>query len=210
MHSMIVPDTLSPTAPPPPTPVAPDVFWRWSVEQYHEMLRAGILMDGDPVELLEGWLITKMSKSPSHSGVNRLLSRRVEAIVPPGWHVITQDPITLDTSEPEPDTAVVRGQIQDHAARHPGPGEVGLLVEVADSSLTRDRGWKKRIYARARIPVYWIVNLVDCQVEVYTQPSGPAEQPDYAQRQELGLDDSVPVILDGQEVGRLAVRDFLG
>jgi Uma2 family endonuclease len=86
---------------------------------------------------------------------------------------------------------------------------VGLIVEISHTTVARDRGLKWPIYARARIPVYWIVNLVDQTVEVYTQPSGPAEVPDYAQRQDYALADLLPVVLDGQQVGTLAVRDFL-
>jgi Uma2 family endonuclease len=86
---------------------------------------------------------------------------------------------------------------------------VVLVGEVADVSLDRDRGIKKRIYARAGIAVYWIVNLVDSIIEVYTLPSGPTEIPDYGNRQDFGIADAVPVILDGVEVGRIAVKDVL-
>jgi Uma2 family endonuclease len=75
--------------------------------------------------------------------------------------------------------------------------------------LARDRGWKKRIYARAKIPVYWIVNLVDMQIEVHADPTGPAEVPDYRQRDVYIPGDSVPVILDGQEIGKVEVTALL-
>jgi Uma2 family endonuclease len=65
------------------------------------------------------------------------------------------------------------------------------------------------LFAEGRIPVYWIVNLVDRQVEVYTEPSGPVANPSYARKQVFRENDSVPVVLDGVEVGRLAVRDLL-
>jgi Uma2 family endonuclease len=80
---------------------------------------------------------------------------------------------------------------------------------VADSSLQRDRSLKKRLYAAARIPVYWIVNLLANQIEVYPEPSGPAEKPDYQQQQSYGLADMVPVVIDGREVGRLAVQELV-
>ena len=83
------------------------------------------------------------------------------------------------------------------------------MIEVADSSLDEDRGWKKQIYAHARIPVYWIVNLVARQVEVYTDPTGPADQPDYRQRRDYGPTDEVPLVLDGQEVARIRVSELL-
>ncbi len=198
------------TSTPKPVAVPTDYLWCLTVDQYHEMIRLGILIDGDPIELLEGLLVRKKSKKPSHSYVNDKLRGRVQRILPTGWLVKAQDPITLETSEPEPDLTVARGELDDYADRHPGPQDIAQLVEVADTSLARDRGWKKRIYARARIAVYWIVNLVDRQVEVYTQPSGPAEQPDYAQRQDFGLGDTLTVVLDGQEIGKIAIEEFLG
>lgn len=182
---------------------------RLSVDQYHQMLDAGILEDGDPIELLEGWLVEKMTKHPPHRVATRLTRGALEGAVPSGWYVDTQEPITTVDSEPEPDVSVIRGEPRKYVKRHPRPKDVGLLVEVADDSLARDRGVKKRLYARARIPFYWIVNLIDRQVEVYSKPSGPADKPDYRQRQVYGADDEVPVILDGQEIGRIAVRDLL-
>ena len=83
------------------------------------------------------------------------------------------------------------------------------MVEVADTSLRRDRGTKQRVYARARIPVYWIANLPERRFEVYTEPSGPAPHPGYRQRQEYGPDEEIPVVLAGQEIGRLKVGDLL-
>jgi len=82
-------------------------------------------------------------------------------------------------------------------------------VEVAESTLAQDRGLKKSIYAEAGIPVYWIVNLVDRQIEVFTQPTGPTEQPTYANCEIIPADGEVPVIIDGREVARLKVADIL-
>jgi hypothetical protein len=204
------PETVAPgpaTRLPPAVPT--DYIWRMSVDRYHEMIRGGILTDDDPVELLEGWLVTKMPKNPPHRVVTRLLRDRLEALAPGGWHINVQEPITFDESEPEPDLSAVRGKPLDYADRNPVAGDVGFLIEVSDSTLTRDRGLKKRIYARAGIRIYWIVNLVDRIVEIYTQPTGPVEQPDYNHRQDFGLEDAVPVTLDNKEIGRIAVREFL-
>jgi hypothetical protein len=181
-------------------------IWRMSVDQYHQMLAAGILEDGDRIELLEGWLVEKMTKYPRHVLATRRTRIHLERVVPSDWCVDTQDPVTTDDSEPEPDVRVVRGEFVD---RHPRPKDTGMLVEVSDTSLRRDRSVQKRIYARAAIPYYWIVNLIDNHIEVYSDPTGPAEKPDYRQRQLYGANDEVPVILDGKEVGRIAVRDLL-
>jgi Uma2 family endonuclease len=182
---------------------------RLSVDQYHKMMRAGILRSGDPIELLEGWLVIKMSKNPPHVFANSRLHDMLSALVAAGWFVNSQDPITTLESEPEPDASVIRGDRREYLGNHPTPSDVALIGEVADSSLAYDRGIKKRIYARAGIPIYWIVNLEERCVEVYTDPTGPADEPDYRQRQAYGETDSVPIILDGTEIGKLEVKAML-
>jgi Uma2 family endonuclease len=93
--------------------------------------------------------------------------------------------------------------------RHPGAQDLALVVEVADSSLAQDRNVKGPIYARAAIPVYWIVNVPDRRIEVFTDPTGPVPIPVYRQRTDFAETDAVPLVLDGVEVGRIAVRDLL-
>jgi Uma2 family endonuclease len=205
--SISIPQTRSVTGPPAGRPE--DVIWRLSVEQYHEMIRAGILTSDDPVELLEGWLVCKMPKSPSHRISVRLTRDALQAVVPAGWYVDSQEPITLADSEPEPDVTVIRGETRDYFDRHPGPTDLALVVEVADTTLERDRRVKKRLYALAGLVIYWIINLSELLVEVYTEPSGPAEEPDYRERRDYGVDDSVPVVIEGREVGRIDVRELL-
>jgi Uma2 family endonuclease len=194
----------------PRDPAVPDVpIYRLSVEQYHAMAEAGILTEDDPVELIEGWLVQKMTKHPPHTLATRRTRRALERLAPTGWIVDTQAPVTTADSEPEPDVAVFRGDDADYADRNPGPTDVALVVEVADTSLRTDQGNKKRLYARADIPIYWIVNLVERQIEVYTDPTGPAEKPDYSQRRDYGPADTIPLVLDSIEVGSLKVVDFL-
>src|SRR6266571_505513 len=123
---------------------------RLSVQQYHSMIDAGILRSGDPVELLEGWLVVKMTKNPPHVFANARLHDILVPLVPTGWFVNSQDPVTTLESEPEPDASVIRGDRRDFLGGHPSPRDVALIGEVADSSLDDDRGIKKRIYARAR------------------------------------------------------------
>ena len=188
----------------PPEPVLP-----LTVEQYHDLIRSGALISGDPIELLEGWLVNKMIKNPPHRVAVRKCRMALESLLPAQWSLDIQEPITTADSEPEPDISVIRGDTTALLDRHPGPDEVGLLVEVADTSLQRDRGWKKRIYAAAGIPAYWIVNLVERQVEVLTGPSGPGDGPDFGTREVFLPGDQVPVVLDGKEVGRIAVDDLL-
>lgn len=183
----------------------PDLVWRFSTQQYHEMIGKGILTEDDPVELLEGILVTKMPKNPPHSLATHLLREALARLFSLGWYVKAQEPITLVDSEPEPDVAVIKGSPRQYADRHPGAEETAMVVEVADSSLSRDRGLKKRIYAKAGIPVYWIVNLAERKVEIYSQPS----ETDYQQRQDFESDAEIPVIIEGSELGRIAVSDLL-
>lgn len=203
-----------PVAQPPAVAVPPadpeyGPLYRVSVEQYLEMIRADILRDEDRVELLEGVIVAKMTRHPSHVLATRLILDALGHIPLNGWFVAKEDPIQTRDSVPEPDCSVIRGAIRDYALRHPGLGDMALVVEVAESSLARDRGAKMRIYARAAIPVYWLINLNDRRVEVYTDPTGPADHPTYRQGWAFGPEDELPVILDGREVARIAVRDLL-
>jgi Uma2 family endonuclease len=186
-----------------------DVLFRLSVADYHDMIENEILTTADRVELLDGYLVTKMpQKSPHGSTVQRLTNFLIR-YVPLGWQARIQLPITLEFSEPEPDAAVVRGDHRTFDQRHPSAAECGIVVEVSDTSLKLDRGVKGPIYARAGIQEYWIINLPESQIEVYTQPSGPSEAPGYTHRQDYTATDSIPLMLDGQLVASLLVAELL-
>ncbi len=173
------------------------------------MIAAGILAADEPVELLEGWLVPKMVKDPPHSTARHLTTKALERIVPSGWHVRSQEPITLNDSEPEPDVAAVRGGPSQYECSHPGPQDVALDVEIADVSLDRDRSIKKQVYARAGIPFYWIVNLQERRVEVYTDPSGPIARPDYGNHQHYVTGSEVPFVIEGHEAGHIPMAKLL-
>ena len=186
-----------------------DLIWCLSIEQYHAIIQAGILTDDDSVELLEGWLVFKMPKNPPHRVTTRLVRTALENILPAGWYVDSQEPITLSNSEPEPDIVVVRGDTRQYLDRHPGAEDIALIIEVSDTTLQRDRTVKKGIYARAGISIYWILNLVEEQVEVYSQPLVEVEQPDYSQRLDFGRSAVIPIIIEGIEIGAIAVDALL-
>lgn len=186
-----------------------DLILRLSIEQYHAIIQAGILTDDDSVELLEGWLVFKMPKNPPHRVTTRLVRTALENILPPGWYVDSQEPITLSNSEPEPDIVVVRGDTRQYLDRHPGAEDIALIIEVSDTTLQRDRTVKKRIYARAGITIYWIVNLIEGLVEVYSQPIVEVESSDYSQRLDFGRSAVIPIIIEGIEIGAIAVDALL-
>ena len=183
-----------------PPPLRP-----FSVAEYHRMIETGILNEGDKVELIEGNVVPKMPRNPPHDGTLDLVRDAVLVVVPADWILRTQQAVTFSDSELEPDFALARGNKRSYLKRHPRPADVGKVIEVSDSSLERDRGDKGRIFAAAGIPIYWIVNLVDRQIEVYTGPTAAG----YAQRQDFGPGTQVPFVLDGVTLGHLPVDDLL-
>jgi Uma2 family endonuclease len=185
-------------------------FHRLSVPQYHQMIATGILPEGEPIELIEGYLVEKMSRGTPHDEAMDFLDRALAALVGSGWFVRSQRAITLSDSEPEPDYAIVRGAPVRNRGHHPLATELSLVIEVSDSSLALDRTHKARVYARAGIPVYWVVNVIDKQIEVHTQPTGPCDAPAYGKQEVFGAGSSVPVVLDGNTVGSIAVSDVTG
>jgi Uma2 family endonuclease len=172
------------------------------------MIQLGILEEHDRVQLLEGWIVEKMTHNPPHDTAVDLAHAVISVVLPDGWRVRVQSAITTRDSEPEPDIAVVRGLARRYARAHPGPRDIGMLVEVADASLQDDRTVQARIYARARLPVYWSINLIDRCVEVYSKPKG-GRAPCYGTRQDYFPSDSIPLILEGKEVALIAVDDLL-
>lgn len=189
--------------------VPADPIWQLSVDQYHQMIQTGILTDDDPVELLAGWLVTKMPKNPPHRLVTQLTREALASLLPVGYYVDDQEPMTTDESEPEPDVMIVRGLRRDYRDCHPGPRDIAVVIEVSDTTLQRDRTLKKQIYARGSIPIYWIINLPEQQIECYTHPSGPAEQPDYQQRHDYHPSEHIPVRIGEQIIGQLTIADLL-
>ena len=184
-------------------------FPRFTVARYQRMIEGGILTSEDRVELLENWVVLKMPGNPPHDGTIQATSKRLGRRLPAGWDYRVQSSIVLPDSQPEPDIAVCRGDETAYLAQHPTAADAGLVIEVADSSLLRDQRDKTRIYARAGIPVYWIINLVDRRVEVYTQPSGPTAVPAYGAFQTFQPGDQVPLVLDSTTVGAVPAADLL-
>jgi Uma2 family endonuclease len=182
---------------------------RFSLARYQRMIETGILTPDDKVELLENYVVLKMPRNPLHDGTILRMSKRLPKRLPAGWDLQIQGAVVLGDSQPEPDGAIIREDPADYTTRHPAPADIGGLIEVADSSLLRDQRDKTRIYARANIPCYWIINLVDRRIEVYTQPSGPTAVPAYGSFQIYQPGDPVPLVLDGQTVGTVAADELL-
>jgi Uma2 family endonuclease len=196
--------TSTATPPAEVQPTIPPRLYRLSVEQYDELARLGVLGKSDRVELIEGLLVEKMTKNHRHVITTLLIHRAFDRALPEGWFVATEIPVVLARSEPEPDVVIVRGCIEDIFGRKPLPADVALVVEVSDSSYAEDRD-RCGYYAESLLPIYWIANIRDGRIEVYSGPQGRV----YQTRIDYGCDDLVPLVLDGTEVARLAVRDLL-
>ena len=152
-----------------------------TVEQYHRMIETGILLSGDPYELLDGQLVHKDRSAegadPRTVGDDHIWAVTALQELDPrlrrlGCYMRVQQPLALPPfDEPEPDGAIVRGTKDNYRARKPGPDDVLCVIEVADASLRRDRVTKLRIYADSGLPCYVIVNLPERVVEVYEEPA---------------------------------------
>jgi Uma2 family endonuclease len=190
-------------------PVTPSArLHAFTVEEYHRLLALGIVREEEHVELFEGYLVHHLPRSAAEEngadGVNALLCK----LKPPSWVVHVQQTVTLGDSELDADLVLLPGT-QEVPACNPG-GDIGLVVEVADWTLESDRADKGRIYARAALPVYWIINLRDRRVEVYSSPSGTDAAPAYRHRQDFTSGESVPLVLQGEVIAHLPVADLLG
>ncbi|MCY3021718.1 MAG: Uma2 family endonuclease [Planctomycetota bacterium] len=151
-----------------------------TVEQYHHMLEAGAILEGAPIELLNGMLVWKdrsargenpMTIGDLHILVVGALAELLPSLRALNCHIRIQATVALPPNqEPEPDGAIVRGTRRDYADHRPGPDETLCVIEVADSSLSDDRTIKQRLYADAGIPQYLIINIPDKQIEVHEQP----------------------------------------
>lgn len=195
----------------PEAEAEPDFPPHWiSFDRYEQLVESGVYGSKDPVFLWQGRLVQKMTEGDRHAFSCCSLTKLLIQLIPDGWAVRADKPIRLtEDSVPEPDLTIVRGSLRDYGRRKPTPADISLVIEVSDSSLRLDSEVMLRAYGANSIPVYWIVNLPGGRVEVFTEPSGPAEVPGYRTRREYGPNEEVPVILDGREVGRIPVKEII-
>lgn len=181
---------------------------RWSKEEFYRLGELGFF-HGTRVELIEGRLMVHSPQGPTHAGVVAMLTPLLVHHFQSGVHVRVQLPIDLgQVIEPEPDFAIVAGVAQAYLTAHPTHAE--LIVEMSDSSLAYDRTRKGSLYARAGIREYWIVNLVDHHVEVYTDPMADPTQ-HYGHRYGRRVNLTVPAMISPMALPgvSLAVADLL-
>ncbi len=190
-------------------PILPDSpIWRFTVDEYHRMIETGVLGEDDRVELIEGCVVPKMANNPPHASTAEIVAECMRTLKLADWCIRTQNPVTLDNSEPEPDVAVVRGKLSDYLNRHPGPNDVGLIVEVSLSSLQLDKKRKARMYARAGIPIYWVLDVDGRSIDVMTDPDSDVEEPRYRSISVHAVGEKVRLILDQTLIAEIPVLDF--
>lgn len=143
----------------------------WTIADYHQMIESGILDEGDRVELLEGKIVCMSPQRPFHASSVQRSSRLLFRLLGDLAEIRIQLPVTLgNKSEPEPDVAVVKLDVNEYSLRHPESADIYLLIEVADSTITKDRKQKSIIYAKNQVLEYWILDLQRRQVYIFRQP----------------------------------------
>jgi Uma2 family endonuclease len=167
--SGVITQPIQPIVAPPidePTPR------RWTREEYYQLGELG-LFHGQRVELIEGEIMVLSPQNWPHTSTVARVGEALHRALGTGFWVRMQFPLNLSTSDPEPDVSVVVGRLEDYSDH---PTTAALIVEVSESTLTYDRTRKASLYARAGIADYWIVNLVNNQVEVYRDPRSDPSQ----------------------------------
>ncbi len=143
---------------------------KWSIQDYHQMISAGILSDRH-VELLEGEIIEISPEKSLHRKITDSIAEYLREEFRGLAKIYEAHPVTLPSSEPEPDIAVVKMPVSLYDSRHPYPEEIYFLIEVSDTTLEKDLEKKRFIYARAGILEYWVVDVVNQQLIVFKEPS---------------------------------------
>lgn len=179
---------------------------RFTVDEYHRLLKLGFFAEDESFELLEGWIVPKIRKSPIHCFISEFLNRHLQRTLPEAWRLCCCSPITLADSEPEPDHSVLRGPHSRFAERHPHAEDALVVIEIADGCLPRVRGIKRRIYARAGIATYWVVDVEAECVEVYTKPEQSLAS--YRYRDQFRVRDCVTIMSQGERLTEVHVSDL--
>jgi len=207
--SPVVLDEVSPDRSPQIMPL--------TVDQYARMIETGIIPEDKPVELIEGVVVWKDRSAPGEDRMGQslrhiLLVKRLVKILT-AWveskrcHLSNQSEVRLTpVNAPEPDVAVLRGTEEDYEARYAGPGDIIVTIEVSDNSLRTDRKTKQQLYSKVGIPVYWIVNIPDAQIEVYEQPD--QERGRYARRTDYRTGQTIRLSIDSEHLD-INVSDIL-
>lgn len=197
---------------PVPVPMA-DVPYDLTVDQFSQMVESGLIPQDRRVYLFNGRLYEKMAKTRAHGYVGAAITGAVGRRLPAGWSLWPESTMALNpTNAPLPDFALIRvGNPLDFAAldRYPGPADIGLFIEVAVTSLKQNLTTTLELYARALIPVYWVVDVLGRRILVHTEPRVVDGLGVYSHVETYGPGQSVPLVLDGQEVARIPFEELI-
>ena len=190
-----------------------DAPYDLTVDIFSRMVESGLIPRDRRVFLANGRLYEKMAKTKAHGSIGAAVTRAVDRRLPPDWSLWPESTIVLDpTNAPLPDFAVVRsGDLLGRAApdRYPGPRDIGLLIEVAVTSLHDDLTTALEQYARALIPVYWVVDVPGRRILIHSEPRVVDGRGEYARVETYRPGQSLPLPLDGQEVARIPFDELL-
>jgi hypothetical protein len=189
---------------PQPFEITTDVFF--------QMIELGLIPTESRVYLWNGRIYEATAKTATHSAVGAAFVHTFVRRLPPGWLLWPENPIRLnERSAPMLDLTVVRGVADDYlrANRHPEAADVGMLVEISVTGLPKDLGERCEQYARALIPVYWVADVLGRRILVHTEPEIVDGLGRYARVERFGPGQSVPLVLDGRELDRIAYEELL-
>ena len=175
-------------------------LYKWTVKDYHQIIESGVL-SGKSVELLEGEIVTMSPEKPIHSSRIDTVADYLRDVLRGKAKVREAHPVTLDNSEPEPDIAIVCFDTDNYANRHPYPQDIYWLIEVSSSTLIKDLEEKPITYARNGIPEYWVIDLSNHKLWIFTQPKPTG----YLKKREITLGEINPIAFPNLviEVSRL-------
>jgi Uma2 family endonuclease len=143
----------------------------WTVQEYYKIIELGIIDPDERTELIAGQITLMVAKGTPHVLALQMLANIFQDQLNNTALIRTQDPILLDNfSEPEPDLVITKGNMFDYALHHPSPEDIYLVVEIADSTLKKDCEVKEKVYAKANIADYWVVDLKNRQVHIFRDP----------------------------------------
>ena len=194
-------------------PISEDALYEFTTDAFLRMIEAGDFPDEARVYLEDGKVFEKMAKTNAHGMLASVFGLRLPQRLPAGWFVMTEGQIRLDRkNSPLPDIVVVRGaDPRDYIreARYPEPRDLGLIVEIAVTSLAKDLGPNLERYARNRVPTYWVADVPGRRILAHSRPEVTKRRAGYAQVEVVGPGESVSLVLDGQLACRFVYEDLM-
>lgn len=177
---------------------------KFTVEQFHKMAESGILNEDDRVELIRGEIIEMAAIGAKYAACRRRLNNFLHRKLGDGVIISVQNPIELDdSSEPQPDVALLKPCEDNYLSAHPQPKDVFLIIEVADTTIKYDREVKIPLYAQEGVAEVWLVDINEECVEVFREPVNGS----YQKVEKFGRGDLVIQAFENVNIG---VDEILG